>query len=106
MFERMPRDLFEVILVDGIDHGTVDVARDLWPSVVAIKQTGKGKENTLASGFWAARGDIIVMLDGDGSTDPAEIPRFVIPCSPGPILPRVAVLSPAEALQISPSFVT
>jgi glycosyltransferase involved in cell wall biosynthesis len=24
-----------------------------------------------------ARGDIIVMLDADGSTDPAEIPRFV-----------------------------
>jgi len=78
VFERMPRDLFEVILVDGNStDGTVDVARDLWPSVVAIKQTGKGKGNALASGFWAARGDIIVMLDGDGSTDPAEIPRFV-----------------------------
>ena len=47
MFERMPRDLFEVILVDGNStDGTVDVARDLWPSVVAIKQTGKGKGNT------------------------------------------------------------
>jgi glycosyltransferase involved in cell wall biosynthesis len=45
--------------------------------LVAIKQTGKGKGNALACGFWAATGDIIVMLDADGSTDPAEIPRFV-----------------------------
>ena len=28
--------------------------------------------------FWAATDDVIVMLDGDGSTDPAEIPRFVV----------------------------
>ena len=31
----------------------------------------------LACGFEAATGDFIVMLDADGSTDPAEIPRFV-----------------------------
>ena len=24
-----------------------------------------------------ARGDVVVTLNGDGSTDPAEIPRFV-----------------------------
>lgn len=28
-------------------------------------------------GFMASTGDIIVMLDADGSTDPTEIPRFV-----------------------------
>jgi glycosyltransferase involved in cell wall biosynthesis len=31
----------------------------------------------LRSGFAAASGDIIVMLDADGSTSPAEIPAFV-----------------------------
>src|SRR6266498_1568973 len=31
----------------------------------------------LPHGFAACRGDIIVMLDADGSTSPAEIPRFV-----------------------------
>ena len=40
-------------------------------------QTRKGKGNALACGFAAATGDIIAMIDADGSTDPAEIPRFV-----------------------------
>ncbi|WP_409048517.1 glycosyltransferase family 2 protein [Microbacterium sp. HA-8] len=31
----------------------------------------------MACGFRAATGDIIVMLDADGSADPAEIPAFV-----------------------------
>jgi glycosyltransferase involved in cell wall biosynthesis len=42
-----------------------------------ITQDGRGKGNALACGFRAATGDIIVMLDADGSTDPSEIPRFV-----------------------------
>ena len=78
VFERMPREIFEVILVDGDStDGTVATAQQLWPSLIVIPQTAKGKGNALTCGFWAATGDIIVMLDADGSTDPAEIPRFV-----------------------------
>jgi glycosyltransferase involved in cell wall biosynthesis len=40
-------------------------------------QPRRGKGAALMAGFAAARGDIIVTLDGDCSTDPAEIPRFV-----------------------------
>jgi glycosyltransferase involved in cell wall biosynthesis len=36
-----------------------------------------GKGDALRSGFAACTGDIIVMLDADGSADPNEIPRFV-----------------------------
>jgi glycosyltransferase involved in cell wall biosynthesis len=42
-----------------------------------VTQSGKGKGNAMADGFAACTGDIIVMLDADGSTDPEEIPRFV-----------------------------
>jgi len=78
VFDRMPREVFEVILVDGHStDGTVAVAKALWDNLTVITQTGKGKGNALTCGFWAATGDVIVMLDGDGSTDPAEIPRFV-----------------------------
>jgi glycosyltransferase involved in cell wall biosynthesis len=76
--QRLPSHLHELIIVDGhsIDR-TVEVARRLWPDAILINQDGKGKGNALACGFAAATGDIIVMLDADGSTDPAEVPRFV-----------------------------
>lgn len=68
----------EIVLVDGgsVD-GTVETARALEPSIRVIHQTRRGKGNALACGFAAATGDILVMFDGDGSADPAEIPRFV-----------------------------
>jgi glycosyltransferase involved in cell wall biosynthesis len=78
VFAAFPAGLHEVILVDGHSvDGTPDVARRLRPDVRVIEQTRKGKGNALACGFAAATGDIIVMIDADGSTDPAEIPRFV-----------------------------
>jgi glycosyltransferase involved in cell wall biosynthesis len=78
VFARLPAGLFEVILVDGFStDGTVETARELWPEVRIVYQTAWGKGNALDCGFRAATGDIIVMLDADGSTDPAEIPRFV-----------------------------
>jgi glycosyltransferase involved in cell wall biosynthesis len=78
VFERLPHEITEVIIVDGRStDGTVEVARELMPDVRIVHQTAKGKGNALICGFWEATGDIIVMLDADGSTDPAEIPRFV-----------------------------
>jgi glycosyltransferase involved in cell wall biosynthesis len=78
VFRDMPPDVHEVILVDGrSSDGTVEVARRLWPSTVVIHQEGKGKGNAMALGFAAVTGDVVVMLDADGSADPAEIPRFV-----------------------------
>ncbi|MBU2662591.1 glycosyltransferase family 2 protein [Actinoplanes bogorensis] len=68
----------EVILVDGgSTDDTVDVARRLMPGVRIVQQNRKGKGNALACGFAAATGDIIVMIDADGSTDPKEIPSFI-----------------------------
>ncbi|WP_210439610.1 glycosyltransferase family 2 protein [Nocardioides xinjiangensis] len=75
---RLPEGLFEVLLVDGgSTDGTVETARELRPDVRVVEQTGRGKGNALYTGLAAARGDILVTLDADGSADPAEIPRFV-----------------------------
>lgn len=74
----IPSIVDEVILVDG--HSTDDtiaVAQQLLPSIRIINQTGKGKGDALRIGFAACTGDIIVMLDADGSADPREIPYFV-----------------------------
>src|SRR5690348_16799710 len=78
VFAALPAGITEVILVDGgsVDR-TVAVARELRPDVVVVQQTRTGKGNALACGFAASTGDIIVMIDADGSTDPREIPLFV-----------------------------
>ena len=68
----------EMIVVDG--HSTDDsiaAARRALPWARVIRQTRRGKGNAMACGFAAATGDVIVMLDADGSADPAEIPAFV-----------------------------
>jgi glycosyltransferase involved in cell wall biosynthesis len=77
VFARLPQ-VDEIVLVDGgsIDD-TVSVARRLRPDIRVVRQNRKGKGNALACGFAAATGDIIVMIDADGSTDPLEIPRFI-----------------------------
>ncbi len=75
---RIPEDVHQVILVDGYStDDTVQVALAARPDVCVVSQTRKGKGNALACGFEAATGDIIAMVDADGSADPAEIPRFV-----------------------------
>lgn len=74
----LPEWVDEVILIDGgSTDNTVDVARQLWPSIRVIQQSGQGKGNALRDGFSAATGDIIVMMDADGSTNPSELPAFV-----------------------------
>jgi glycosyltransferase involved in cell wall biosynthesis len=68
----------EVILVDGdSEDKTCQVAAALLPGIRVVPQEGRGKGAALRAGFGAASGDIIVMLDADGSMDPREIPLYV-----------------------------
>lgn len=75
---RIPDNVWEVILVDGGSRDeTVEVFRSLRRDGLALTHERPGKGNALATGFAACRGDIVVMLDADGSADPEEIPKFV-----------------------------
>lgn len=78
VFAQLPDNIYEVILVDGHStDDTVAIARALYPDVRVVYQTRRGKGNALRCGFETCRGDIIVMLDADGSADGMEIPLFV-----------------------------
>ena len=78
LFGRMPHGLAQIVIVDGrSSDGTVEVARALCPHATIITQSRRGKGNALVCGFAAATGEIIVMLDADGSAHPSEIVRFV-----------------------------
>lgn len=75
---RIPSFIHEVILVDGHSTDrTIAEAQRLLPDIRIIEQRGRGKGDALRAGCAASTGDIIVMLDADGSADPGEITRFV-----------------------------
>jgi glycosyltransferase involved in cell wall biosynthesis len=78
VLDSLPEDVDEVILVDGNStDGTIDVALGHRPDLRVVRQRGLGKGGALTSGFAAATGDIIITMDGDGSADASEIPRFI-----------------------------
>ncbi|MBY8884604.1 glycosyltransferase family 2 protein [Streptomyces sp. PTM05] len=78
VFATLPPWIHEVVLVDGHStDDTVKVARALRPDVRVVEQRGRGKGDALISGFEAATGEIIVMVDADGSADGNEIVSYV-----------------------------
>ena len=78
VLSELPEGLHEVILVDGNSKdNTVEAAREAYPDIRVTTQSGRGKGDAFRTGFAAVTGNLVVMLDADGSADPAEIPRFV-----------------------------
>jgi hypothetical protein len=78
VLRRLPADLHEVILVDGNSRDdTVATAREAYPAIRVLTQSGRGKGDAFRTGFAAVTGNLVVMLDADGSAAPEEIPLFV-----------------------------
>ncbi len=73
----------EVIFVEG--HSSDDTWAVVQQAVAdyygpmklsALQQAGRGKGDAVRTGFAAATGDILMILDGDLSVPPEELPRF------------------------------
>ena len=78
VLEQVPACVDEVILVDrNSTDATLVTARFYRPDVRVVHQQGAGKGDALRAGFRAASGDVIVMIDADGSMSPGEIPHFL-----------------------------
>jgi glycosyl transferase family 2 len=78
VLSELPDDLHEVILVDGnSEDRTIETARTAYPGIRVLVQNGRGKGDALRTGFAAVTGNLVVMLDADGSAKPSEIARFV-----------------------------
>lgn len=78
VLQRVPIWVEEVIIVDGGSKDrTVEVAKTLRPDAVVVTDTRKGKGVALRVGFATATREVIVMIDADGSMDPAEIESYV-----------------------------
>jgi hypothetical protein len=78
VLQQIPACVDEVILVDGNSTDvTLVTARSCRPDIRVVAQHGVGKGDALRTGFLTATGDIIVMMDADGSMSPQEIPRYL-----------------------------
>jgi glycosyltransferase involved in cell wall biosynthesis len=78
VLEQIADDVNEVILVDGNStDATLITAHRYRPDIKIVSQEGTGKGSALRTGFLAATGDIIVMMDADGSMAPQEIRHYL-----------------------------
>ncbi|WDI33237.1 glycosyltransferase family 2 protein [Hyphococcus flavus] len=69
----------EIIIVDDASSDEtlreLSEATDKFPQLRIIRhERNAGQSRALRSGVLAARGSVVVMLDGDGQNDPADIP--------------------------------
>ena len=68
----------EVILVDGRStDDTVETALRIMPSIKVVMEKKPGKGAAIIAGYRISSGDILIVMDADGSNDPREIPRFI-----------------------------
>ena len=78
VLEQIADDVDEIVLVDGHStDATLITARRYRPDIKVVPQEGAGKGSALRTGFLAATGDIIVMMDADGSMAPQEIRHYL-----------------------------
>src|SRR5205814_643780 len=73
----------EVLVVDdGSTDGTDRTAGDAGARVVRLPENS-GKGAAVRRGLGEVRGEVIVLIDGDGQDDPTEIPRLLEALRPG-----------------------
>ncbi|HZR78859.1 MAG TPA: glycosyltransferase family 2 protein, partial [Chthoniobacterales bacterium] len=70
-----------------VDDGSTDRSVEKIDAAANVRvlrlEKNTGQSAALYAGIKAARGEIIVMIDGDLQNDPADIPRLVQELSPG-----------------------
>lgn len=84
LFNRIPElgHKTEIIFVEGNSkddtYGAIERAISTHPerNCRLLKQPGKGKGDAVRSGFAAATGDILMILDADMTVLPEDLPRF------------------------------
>lgn len=84
VLDHLPEQIAEVLLVDTRSTDVTKLmARSVRPDIRIIDEPRPGKGLALRAGMAAAKGDVLVVMDADGSMSPEEIPRLVYPLEHG-----------------------
>jgi len=77
VLNTVPAWVNDVIVVDGRSKDDTErVARVLRPDLQIVQQQRPGKGAAIRAGLEAAKGDILIVMDADGSMNGAEIAAF------------------------------
>ncbi|WP_456329574.1 glycosyltransferase family 2 protein [Archaeoglobus sp.] len=74
--EALKNHDYELIVVDNSTDKTPDIAEELGARVI---RNMEGYGRAYIEGLRTAEGEVVVMLDADGSYDPMEIPKLIEP---------------------------
>jgi len=80
VLEEVPRNIVdEIIVVDGhsSDNTIQEAKKGLGAQDKIIVQHGKGLGRALLEGFGVATGDVLIIMDADGSQNPKDIPALI-----------------------------
>ncbi|CAG0998701.1 dolichol-phosphate mannosyltransferase [Methanosarcinales archaeon] len=84
VFSNIPDFVDEIVVVDGNStDGTREEIKKYRSDTKIITEQPSGKGAAMKTGFEMATGDLIIMMDADGSHDPGEIPLLLDPILDG-----------------------
>lgn len=92
---KLPEFIDEVVIVDGCStDGTIEEVRKYRKDAKIFIETEKGKGAALRRGFKEASGDLVIMMDADGSHNPKELPVLIDPVLNGYDVTKASRLLP------------
>ncbi len=65
-----------IIIDDGSTDGTYDEIKNVSHTIIK-HESNLGKGRAIINGIKAAKGDLIILIDGDGQDDPSEITKLI-----------------------------
>jgi len=77
LLPRVPPGIAVILADNGSTDGSGEIARDHGATVIDVPQRGYGA--ACHAGLLAARSEIVVVMDADGSLDPAQLDRVLDP---------------------------